>query len=588
MPSVNSNDTVAITGLEKDERVAVLQAGVAHYLMQERGYLDLSADKKERVDTVLHSLASMRFDTRHDLELVAKALLQSVAPDLGPYIGLALDKTAASMADRQGVLVIYTGGTIGSAPKDPNDPESPQVVRPWKELKQAIPQMERLGYPVDAISFQEPLDSCNVGPRHWRTMARLIEQYYSAYAGFVILHGTDSMVYSASALSFMLVNLGKPVVLTGSQVAGIVNPRNDAHQNIVTAIMLANPEANKLATVPEVVVVFGNFISRGNRSKKINVIGYQGFKAPNYPLLGEAGEFITLERKHIRPIPQTALEVLDRLDTNVIMLEVFPGMQHSPILRNILQDKNLRGVVLKSYGAGNIPTDPEFLNLFKRFIDDNGVVVNVTSVPQGEVVMGLYETSQILLDRGIVGGFDLTPEAALCKLMMLLGNYGDDVATVRRLMQQSIAGEQRLSLETTRFDGAGQVTADKPRFDMPKAELASVTDPERIEKVMLRFKNARLDPGSAERATLKLLLDGGESLGVFRRARVPEHALVKDETVGESLAFDLTGQKKLFVAKESTGRIRVAHRIGFVVELEAAGPASFAWDGAELNIYTTE
>jgi L-asparaginase len=582
------NETVRTTELEKDERVALLQSGLSRYLTQERGYLDLVADKKAKVDAILTSLLGMRFETRSNLETVARALLNNAAPELMPYIALALDKTVSSIADRKGVLVIYTGGTIGSAPKDPNDPDSPQVVRPWKELKQATPQMDRLGYPIDAISFSEPLDSCNVGPRHWRTMARLIEKYYNDYTGFVILHGTDSMVYSASALSFMLVNLAKPIVFTGSQVAGIVNPRNDAHQNIITALMLANPEAQRIPVVPEVVVAFGNLICRGNRARKMNVIGYQGFFSPNYDLLGDAGEFITIERKNIRPIPQTELEVHDKLDTNVIILEVFPGMQHSPILRNILQDENLRGVVLKSYGAGNIPTDPEFLDLFKKFVDGGGIVVNVTSVPEGEVVMGLYETSQVLIDRGIIGGFDLTPEAALCKLMMLLGEYGDDIGSVRGLMQQSLAGEQQLSLETTKFDTGGQVTAQAPRFDVRKAELLSTPDPDRIDKVMLRFNNARLDPGGAQYARIKLTLDSGESLGVFRKSRVPDHALSTGDTVGESVAVDLSNHKHLFVAKESTGRIRVAHKIGFVVELEAEGTASFAWDSAELNIYTTE
>jgi L-asparaginase len=586
--NADTTDTVATTGLEKDERVTVLQTALAQYLKQERGYLDLPPDKKEKVTAILNSLGSMRFETRADLETVTNALLQDAASELIPYIRLALDKAVASLRDRKGVLVIYTGGTIGSAPKDRNDPDSPQVVRPWKELKQATPQMDRLGYPIDAISFLEPLDSCNVGPQHWRTMAHLIEKYYNDYTGFVILHGTDSMVYSASALSFMLVNLAKPVVLTGSQVAGIVNPRNDAHQNIITALTLANPESNRLPIVPEVMIAFGNVITRGNRSKKMNVLGYQGFLSPNYPFLGEAGEFITIERKHTRSVPQTELEVLNKLDTNVIILEVFPGMQHSPILQNILQDVNLRGVVLKSYGAGNIPTDPQFLELFKNFVDKGGIVVNVTSVPEGEVVMGLYETSQVLLDRGIIGGFDLTPEAALCKLMMLLGNYGEDVVSVRRLMQQSLAGEQHLSLETTRFEGSGHVNTTTPLCEVRKAELASVAAPDRIQRVMLRFVNARLDPGSSEYAKLKLTLDGGESLGTYRRRRVPDNVLLKDDIVGESVTIDLTNHKNLFVSKESTGRIRVAHRVGFSVELEATGQASFLWDLAELNIYTTE
>ena len=332
-----------------------------------------------------------------------------MSPALAGYISIAMDAAVQGLTKARGVLVIYTGGTIGSAPKDREDPESPQVVRPWHELKAAAPQLGLLGYPVDAISFVQPLDSCNVGPRHWRTMAAIIQEQYATYEGFVILHGTDSLVYTASALSFMLVDLAKPVVITGAQVAGIVNPRNDAHQNMITAIMLANPRAHALPVIPEVIVAFGNQISRGNRCKKMDVVGYQGFRSTNYPLLGVAGEFITIERKHIRAPAETDLQIYDRLDTNVIMLEVFPGMQHSPILENILRDEHLRGVVLKSYGAGNIPTDPPFLNLFRDFIRRGGIVVNVTSVPQGEVVMGLYETSQVLLDRGIIGGFDSRP-----------------------------------------------------------------------------------------------------------------------------------------------------------------------------------
>ena len=583
-----SEDTVAISPLEKDDCLGVLKSGLRTFITQERGFLDLDDAKRTEVSDILASISSMRFESRSDLERVAKALLPGVAPALEPYISLALDKAAASLAGVRGVLVIYTGGTIGSAPKDLEDPDSPQVVKPWKDLKSAASMMEHLGYPIDAISFVEPLDSCNVGPPHWRTMVNIIREHYDRYTGFVILHGTDSMVYTASALSFMLLDIAKPVVLTGSQVAGVVNARNDAHQNIITALTLANPEANDLPLVPEVMICFGNIISRGSRAKKMNVVGYQGFWSPNYPKLGEAGEFVRLERKHIRKMPETELQVFDTLDTNVISLEVFPGMQHSPILENILKDETLRGVVLQSYGAGNIPTDPAFLALFKQFIGKGGVVVNVTSVPEGEVIMGLYETSQVLIDRGIVGGFDITPEAALCKLMMLLGTYGADVEKVKRLMQQSIAGEQRLSLETTSYDGAGQVLVETPTYTLAKANLASVADPERIEKVMLRFKKARLEPGEAERATLHLAVEGGEKLGSYRRGRVPEHALVKDDTVGESMAIDLTRHKEAFILKASTGRIQAGHRVGIVISLEATGTASFAWDGAELNIYTTD
>lgn len=588
MTQGTQHELVATTELEKDERVDELQRALGAALIQERGYQELSTAQKTEVDEVLRSLATMRFESRQSLERVARNLVGAVAPELEKYITIALDSATKQMARTRGVLVIYTGGTIGSAPRDPHDPDSPQVVQPWRVLKAASPQLGLLGYPVDAIAFIEPLDSCNVGPQHWRTMARIIADHHRDYEGFVILHGTDSMVYTASALSFMLVDLAKPVVLTGAQLAGIASPRNDAHQNIITAIMLANPVANKLQTIPEVIVSFGNLISRGNRTKKVNVIGYQGFRSLNYPQLGEAGEYVSIERKHVRRMPETDLQLFEQLDTNVIILEVFPGMQRSSILENILRDTNLRGVVLKSYGAGNIPTDPAFLNLFTDFIARGGVVVNVTSVPQGEVVMGLYETSQVLLDRGIIGGFDLTPEAALCKLMMLIGTYGNDVEKVKRLMQQSIAGEQRLSLETTAFPQAGAIDGDSGRADISSQQLSSVEEVERIEKVMLRLKRAKLDPGSAERAAVSLTLDDGTSLGVFRRTKVPAQTLVKDDTIGESLVFDLTPHRERFVKKPGTGRIQAMQKIGFTVEFSARGGGSLRWDAAELNIYTTE
>jgi len=584
-------DKVEIGRLEIDEQVAIIQRRIAEPLKKERGYTELSPEKKAKVDKILDSIAEMRFKDRSALVEVTASLLQNVAPDLSPYIEMAARRAASAVERKKGVLVIYTGGTIGSAPKDPNDPDSPQIVKPWADLKNAAPQLGALGYPIDAVAFTNPLDSCNVGPQHWKTMVSIITEHYAEYEGFVILHGTDSMVYTASALSFMLLDLGKPVVITGSQVAGIVNPRNDAHQNIITALILANPKANNLPVIPEVIIVFGNIILRGNRSKKMNVIGYQGFNTPNYPNMGVAGEVISVEHKHIRKVPETDLQVLDAMDTNVIVVEVFPGMQHSKILENILRDDTLKGVVLKSYGAGNIPTDPPFLNLFKKFIDGGGIVVNVTSVPEGEVVMGLYETSQVLIDRGIIGGFDITPEAALCKLMVLLGNYSEDLPEVRRLMQQSIAGEQRLSLETTTFTGAGAVKAGEAAVSLPKSPLSSVFEAERIQKAMLRFKNAKFSSGAETYGTINIYLIESDSaapelLTGFRRAGVTQ-ALVQDAEVGESMTFDVTRFKDRLVAKATTGRVKTTQRISFAVEVKGT-EVSFSWDGAELNIYTTD
>ena len=580
----------AISDLEKDERIDAIKRNFIQQLTAECVVSCSSAETTERAHTVLNTLSSMNFRNKDDLTTIATLLLVTMAPELEGCIGNVMEKAEREVAAARGVLVIYIGGTIGSAPKDANDSESPLVVKSWSELKNAVPQLGLLPYPIDAISFIEPLDSCNVGPVQWRTIARIIERYYADYEGFVILHGTDSMVYTASALSFMLLDLNKPVVLTGSQVNGIVSPRNDAHQNIITALMLAHPKANSLPIIPEVIVSFGNLICRGNRAKKTNVIGYQGFRSPNYPLLGEAGEFISIETKHIRQIPQTDLQVLDKLDTNVIMLEVFPGMQNSPILANILSDTSLRGVILKAYGTGNIPTDKNFLNLFKMFIDNGGIVVVVTSVPKGETVMGLYETSQILLDRGLIGGFDLTPEAAMAKLMMLLGQYGDDIATVKRLMQQSIAGEQRLSLYCTELPGKEEIKARAAEdvCRLPKSRLKSVVNFTLIEKIMLRFKDVQFSTGSHSMATIKISLDDGTDLGDYRRSKVPENVLMKNDDVGESLTLDLTRYREFFRLKiASMGPIRAKQTVGITVQLESGdASANFSWNGAELNIYT--
>ncbi|MBF0136155.1 MAG: asparaginase [Magnetococcales bacterium] len=591
-----SLESVELTDLERDDRIDEVVNNFIRTLPEESGFAKLKKEQQEAVEAILDTLRNMRFEGIDGFQKVVTALLQGIAPELERYVPIAIDNAKATLQEKKGVLVIYTGGTIGSAPKDMDDPDSPQVVKPWRDLKLAAPKLGLLGYPVDAIAFVNPLDSCNVGPPHWHAMVNIIEKHYDDYTGFVILHGTDSMSYTASALSFMMLYLSKPVVITGSQIAGITNPRNDAHQNMITAIMLANPMVHNLPLISEVIVAFGNLFIRGNRTKKMNVVEYQGFNSPNYPLIGKAGDHIVIERKNIRSVDNSSVQFHKKMDTNVIIVEVFPGMQNSQVLANILKDGNLRGVVLKAYGAGNIPTDALFLDLFSAFIERGGVVVCTTSCPAGEVVMGLYETSQVLLDRGIIGGFDITPEAALCKLMVLLGEDDYDLRTVKQLMQQSIAGEQRLSLESTFLAGEKKLEADGKAVAV-EGELASVPEESRIEKVMLRFMHAQLQTGQNEdpdyRATIRISLESAmneqsdQYLGTFSRRRVPENALVgTNESVGESLTVDLTRNKHLFLIKESAGRIKAKQKVKIHVALAGDSGAAFAWKGAELNIYT--
>lgn len=574
---------VAITPLEKDDRVQELQRLFPEKLAEESAFSKLSEEQKTELNALLMQLNAMRFDNADKFIEIATALIKNVAPTLAPYIAIAIDKAKESLDKKQGVLIVYTGGTIGSAPKDPSDPDSPQIVKPWGELKAGTPKLGNLGYPVDAISFKEPLDSCNVGPEHWQTMAGIIRDRYNDYSGFVILHGTDSMAYTSSALALLLQDLSKPVVITGSQLAGIVNPRNDAHQNIITAVMLANPIFHNLPLIPEVVASFGGRITRGCRTKKVNVTSFQGFDSPNYPVLGVAGDVIHIDTKHVRPASAMGLTVLESMDTHVIMLEAFPGMQNTDIIKNVLADESLKGVVLQAYGAGNIPTKPAFLDQFKAFIERGGIVVITTMVPAGRVEMGLYETSQVLLDRGLIGAFDITPEAALCKLMILLGGYPDDPEQIKHLMQQSIVGEQSLSLETSPFDQPGSLKSGE-KMDIKTPSLHSCDNEEHIHRVILRFVDAKLKTaGEDDKAAISIILNGMQ-LGPFNRLATGMDALGVGAGSGESLAIDLTHHKALFVGKTSSSKLGGKQPIQLQIGIDGAG-SSFSWSKAELNIY---
>jgi L-asparaginase len=279
--------------------------------------------------------------------------------------------------EASGVLVIYTGGTIGSAPRDPLDSASPQVVVSWERLWEAVPELQRLearGCEIDCVSFVEPLDSCNVGPREWTKMAEIIAENYPRYNGFVILHGTDTMAYSASMLSFMLRDLGKPVVFTGAQRSALVDVRNDAIQNFITAILVANPAFSGLPVIPEVVICFGGLILRGNRTIKNDTFGYTAYQTPNLEPIGEAGDRIIINERLLRrpPDPERRFHINTRLETKVVPLFIFPGIS-AELVRRQLSLPGLRAVVVQSYGTGNIPLDPDIIEAFREAREERGV-----------------------------------------------------------------------------------------------------------------------------------------------------------------------------------------------------------------------
>ena len=335
------------------------------------------------------------------------------------------------------ILLIYTGGTIGMIE---NQETGALEAFNFDQLIENVPELKRFNYSIDSYQFTPPIDSSDMEPSLWTKLVEIIYENYDKYDGFVILHGTDTMAFTASALSFMLENLGKPVILTGSQLP-IGMLRTDGKENLITAVEIAaakHPDGT--AVVPEVCIFFENHLLRGNRTTKINAENFNAFRSYNYPILATAGIHIKYEYDKIhKPNPNLPLKPYFLYDTNVIVLTLFPGIQEN-IIRNILHTPGLRAVVLKTYGSGNAPQKPWFIKLLKEATDRGILIVNISQCPTGMVEMGRYETGLHLLDAGVISGYDSTVEALITKLMFLLGHKESD-KEIREMMNQPIAGE---------------------------------------------------------------------------------------------------------------------------------------------------
>lgn len=307
-------------------------------------------------------------------------------------------------------------------------------------LLEQVPELKRFNYRISTYAFTPPIDSSDMEPAHWAKIVKIINFNYLYFDGFVILHGTDTMAYTASALSFMLENLTKPVILTGSQLP-IGTLRTDGKENLITAIEIAAARrADGTPMVPEVCIFFKNELMRGNRATKINVEHFNAFRSYNYPILAEAGIHIRYNTHAVRlPDPTRPMKPHYLFDTNVVILTLFPGIQQS-IVRSVLNVPGLKAVVLKTFGSGNAPQKEWFIKELKEASERGILFVNITQCQAGAVEMGLYETGLQLLEAGVVSGFDSTPECAVTKLMFLLGhNYPAE--QVRRLMSSDMAGE---------------------------------------------------------------------------------------------------------------------------------------------------
>jgi L-asparaginases, type I len=335
------------------------------------------------------------------------------------------------------ILLIYTGGTIGMVE---NSQTGSLEAFDFSHLNKHMPELQRLKFHIDTIVFNPAIDSSDVSPMHWRKLVSIIEDNYENHDGFVILHGTDTMAYTASALSFMIENLKKPVVFTGAQLP-IGKLRTDAKENLITAMEIAaDKDSIGNPIVPEVCIFFQNDLLRGNRATKVNADNFNAFKTYNYPSLGKAGIHIRYDKNRIfQPNFEKKTIFHYMMDGNIVILKLFPGINKTTI-EAILETKGIKAVILETYGSGNAPREEWFLEAIQEAVKKGIIIVNVTQCEIGGVEMRRYETGQELLKVGVISGYDSTVEAMVAKLMFLLGhNYSREEIIVR--MRVPLVGE---------------------------------------------------------------------------------------------------------------------------------------------------
>ena len=315
------------------------------------------------------------------------------------------------------ILLIYTGGTIGMV-KDYKI--NALKAFNFNNLKEQIPELNLLDCDIQTVSFKDPIDSSNMNPKYWVKIADIIEDHYNEFDGFVVLSGTDTMSYTASALSFMFENLNKPVIFTGSQLP-IGDLRTDAKENLITAIQIAATRDGNLPKIGEVCLYFEYKLYRANRTTKVSAEQFEAFNSPNYPELGESGVHLNFNNSVLKKVDKNKkLIVRKNFEANIVILKLFPGISEQ-VVKSILEIENLQGVVLETYGGGNAPTSNWFLNLLKKALDKNTLIVNVSQCISGSVLLGHYETSSTLKEMGIINGKNITTESAVAKLIYLLG-----------------------------------------------------------------------------------------------------------------------------------------------------------------------
>ena len=336
------------------------------------------------------------------------------------------------------ILIIYTGGTIGMM-ADPKTKALKTIN--FEQIMENVPELEKLNCKILVHSFEQIIDSSNMNPDIWCQLAHLIRDHYDNVDGFVILHGSDTMAFTASALSFMLENLAKPIIFTGSQLP-ISAIRTDAKENLMTAIEIAKAKKHDRARVPEVCIYFDYKLFRGNRAFKYNSSKFEAFRSPNYPILAESGVHLKFSLNDIRQPTDDHFIVHSDLANDVAVLKLYPGISPK-VVENILS-ANVRGIVMETFGAGNTTTDQWFIDLLKNAINSGKVILDISQCKVGTVELGRYETSKELKDMGVANGYDMTYEAAITKMMYLLGQYKEP-AVIKELLETDLRGELTIS-----------------------------------------------------------------------------------------------------------------------------------------------
>lgn len=334
------------------------------------------------------------------------------------------------------ILLIYTGGTIGM-----NQNPQTGALEPFdfEHLLSRVPELAQFQTEIATYQFNPPIDSSDMSPRLWTELAHIIASHYNEYDGFVILHGTDTMAYTASALSFMLENNTKPVILTGSQLP-IGQLRTDGKENLITSIEIAAARnQDGTAKVPEVGIYFNGHLMRGNRTTKQSADEFNAFESFNYPHLADAGVEITYHDEFIQHPTGTHFTPQFKLDNNVIIFSLFPGIRED-LIRHIIATPNLRAIVMRTYGSGNAPQNPWLISALREGTRNGKIIINISQCLQGCVQMGRYDTGYQLQEAGVISGYDGTVESAVTKLMYLQGKY-EDPEQVRKFMRKSICGE---------------------------------------------------------------------------------------------------------------------------------------------------